>query len=415
MLRFLFIGIFLLILIPLIFVQSVFSESHQVTSKIWLISSNENGCSTANYHATTFMQSISFVYLGMYGLTGDFREPQCVFLWEAEKAPEKLSEAMSEVDLPILIIDSEIESEIFYTPNKYDHWQLLGFDSPHIVTPYFSIPSISQTASWKLSHQLSHFIIHHYRASELFYLNWIHVVDSEFKQCIEQRKRIGLCHGRYTPVYGIPIPSIDKSQTEMIMLRIHPNLYTGEKKSYEEFYLSREILSESNSQVIVFPKWVMQVENWYDDGLISDSEFENAIKHYSSKGIIDSQNLASESASGSQLSTLKLNRINKIIGGQPIVFSGSLSSSYGIIPNAEILIKSDGECPVGGIIAKGKTDKYGKFRIYSVSEVWGGNDNLIHIYAEFSGNEIFALSESTSQQVVISPGNAQHCGFRQGL
>ena len=132
------------------------------------------------------------------------------------------------------------------------------------------------------------------------------------------------------------------------------------------------------------------------------------------KGVIDS-NFAVDVKLGTQESILKLNRINKIIGGQPIVFSGSLSSSNGPIQNAEILIKSDNECPVGGVIAKGFTDKYGQFRIYSVSEVWGGNDNLIQIYAEFSGNKIFALSESDSQQVVINPGNAQHCGFRQGL
>ncbi len=46
-------------------------------------------------------------------------------------------------------------------------------------------------------------------------------------------------------------------------------------------------------------------------------------------------------------------------GGQPIVFDGKLTTAGGkIIPNAEIVITSDGPCPVDGVIAIGVTDKH---------------------------------------------------------
>jgi len=91
-------------------------------------------------------------------------------------------------------------------------------------------------------------------------------------------------------------------------------------------------------------------------------------------------------------------------GGSTIGSSGNLSTESGeFIPNAEILIIGDGPCPSDGIIAKGVTDKRGRYRIYIETMIWDPTDNMIKIHAEYLGDEFYSPSYSQDEVIVVYP------------
>ena len=109
---------------------------------------------------------------------------------------------------------------------------------------------------------------------------------------------------------------------------------------------------------------------------------------------------------------LKLHNFNdhRFDGGQPIVFVGKLTTESGErIPDARILVKSDGPCPKDHIIASGNTDKHGRFWIYTLTKIWDESDNMIWVHAEFTGDENFSPSISNGQVVVVYPSHAEKC------
>lgn len=103
-------------------------------------------------------------------------------------------------------------------------------------------------------------------------------------------------------------------------------------------------------------------------------------------------------------------KTSRFDGGQPIVFSGKLTTEDGTrISNSAILIKSDHSCTLDGIIAKGMTDKYGKFWIYTMPKKWNHETNLIKVHAEFLGDDKFLPSKSQEQVRVIFSYHAEEC------
>ena len=63
-----------------------------------------------------------------------------MYLDEIEDNPHLLSDLMKTVDLPILITDFEINSEIFHKDIHDDHFQFVHSDKQHVVFCYCSIP-----------------------------------------------------------------------------------------------------------------------------------------------------------------------------------------------------------------------------------------------------------------------------------
>jgi len=109
---------------------------------------------------------------------------------------------------------------------------------------------------------------------------------------------------------------------------------------------------------------------------------------------------------------LRLNDIRSTMfnEGQPIVFSGKLTSISGEpIPKAEIVIKSDGTCPSDGIIGKGITNKHGRYWIYTLTKIWDPTDNMIKAHTEFLGDEKFSSSISRHEVIVVFPISGDSC------
>ena len=117
------------------------------------------------------------------------------------------------------------------------------------------------------------------------------------------------------------------------------------------------------------------------------------------------------SSSTLEKTILKLNDLKTSLfdGGQPIVFSGKITTEEGQrIKGVLILIKNNESCSSDRIIAKGLTDKYGKFWIYTIPKVWD-SDNVIKIHAEFLGNDQFAPSTSKERTIVVISGHGRNC------
>ncbi len=394
----------------IIFNQVVYAQPEPFTAKIWFITSDDSGCSNKNYESILFMQSIAFVYTSIYGgLESKYSPPQCLYLKDFENSPQKLANSMKNFDLPILIFDSEIKSNLFQISEKHTHFEFVLYPNPHIVFCYCSIPAESHVATWAMSHQLSHFILKYFGASELFYLQWVHEKDKDATECIQIRRQPGLCSTRWTPVFGI-------SPTEMITVKVHHDL-VNDFTSLEQMELAKKAFYYNQTSFDKNFSWINQVEDWYKDGLISKLEFDNAVKFISKLDVAENliQNKYNQPP-GNVNTILKLNRINAINAGSPIIFSGSLNSNSGFkIENAEILIKSDEGCPANAIIAQGFTDKKGKFLIKTTSMVWNSDDRIMNIFAEFLGNDVYTSSSSRTYNVVTNSGNGQNCNFIEGL
>lgn len=399
----------MLILFVFIFSQNVYAESKPVNTKIWFITSSDYGCTTTNYNAILFLQSIGFVYFSMYGIDSKFSPPQCLYFSEFEKSPTKFVERMEDFDLSIIIVDSEEQLDYFSSNENFDHFLLNELESPRILFCYCSIPATSHTATWALSHQLSHFILKTIGEPPVVYLNGVHDIEKEAQRCIENRKYPGSCKTRWTPVFG----NIVK---EMMTVKIHPYYYE-ELNSLEQLALAKKSAEYKEFSFNYNLKWFNQVELWYNDGLISITEFENTLQFLKKFEIINKFEAKKEKLQeGNTKTVLKLNKINKINGVTPTVFSGTLLTESGHrIVNEKILIKSFEDCPANNIIAEGKTDKNGKFLITNNLLVWSNNKNIMKIYAEFLGNEQNEQSSSRQYNIVISHGNGQNCHFVEGL
>jgi len=103
---------------------------------------------------------------------------------------------------------------------------------------------------------------------------------------------------------------------------------------------------------------------------------------------------------------LRLNDIttSTFNGGYPIGFSGNLFTESGkIIADVEILIIGDGPCPSDGIIAKGQTDKRGRYRIMVETMIWDPTDNMIKIHAEYLGDEFYSPAYSQDEVIIVYP------------
>jgi len=85
------------------------------------------------------------------------------------------------------------------------------------------------------------------------------------------------------------------------------------------------------------------------------------------------------------------------------------TSSGEPIAKTEIIIKIDTPCPSDGIIAKGLTDKKGRYFIMTEALIWDEKDNMIKAHAEFLGNTEYSPSISRDQIIVIYPSHGKKC------
>jgi len=207
------------------------AQTEQVTSKILLITSDKFGCSPKNQEGIKFLQSTAFVYFTLYGVKSEFDTAQCLYITQVENDLDNFLYSIQNYDLPIIVFDSNISSHLFSLEN-YHHSKFVEYEKPHIVFCYCSIPTKSHTATWELSHQLSHFILELQGEPTEISHDWVHEAESESVNCVNIRKYPGLCSNRWTPVFGDP-------SITMMTVKIHPD-YFKEIGPIDQLLLSRE-------------------------------------------------------------------------------------------------------------------------------------------------------------------------------
>ena len=361
-------GVIAILLVP----NSLSFAEETLTSKIWFITSDDSGCSNVNHDAIKFIESIAIKYLVVYGMEHVFFPPQCMYLDEIEENPHRLSDLMKTVDMPILITHSEINSEIFHKDMRDDHFQFIHYDKQHVVFCYCSIPFKDHTPGWQLSHQIAHYVLDSLGEPESLSIDWVHDAEKKSINCVNLQKRPGLCGDLWTPIVG----NIPK---EIMTVKVHPNYYTN-----GTYGKSSVDLSQYHTEYFK----------------INESEIDSKTK------------------TGLEKTNLSITKFRSSFfnGNQPIVFSGKLTASTGEpISNAEIIIKHDSSCPSDGIVAKGQTDKHGRFKIYILSQVWDVDDGLSKFYAVYDGDSKYLHSISNPQTIVVFSQNAQSCNFLNGL
>jgi len=193
-----------------------------------------------------------------------------------------------------------------------------------------------------------------------------------------------------------------------------PNCKSVLLNEYYENPISKSEISERIPQNLWM--WLDKLANWNDKSIISNQEFSNAIDYLVKREIIEqSPNeikkifLEPKIKNQSVLAMVDIMspRFNE---GQPIVFEGKLTDSFGNpIPYEPIMIQSDGQCPANHIIAKGITDKHGRYKIFTNALLWDEQDGLITTFAKFFGNDSFEQSVSDSQVIVVYPVKGEKC------
>ena len=167
----------------------------------------------------------------------------------------------------------------------------------------------------------------------------------------------------------------------------------------------------------VIPKnvlmWITNLSKWYNAGIISETEFSNALNYLLKKGIInsipDEFKIVSEIQNKTNLMLVKF-RNSMFNEGSPIVFEGKLTGFHGeSIHNATIWIKGDGPCPSDNIIAQGITDKHGRYKILTHAQLWDEKDGKIITHAEFLGTNNLAPSKSNPQIVIVYEVKGEKC------
>ncbi len=150
--------------------------------------------------------------------------------------------------------------------------------------------------------------------------------------------------------------------------------------------------------------WTKNIFIWHEQGKISEDELLNFIKYLEDNKIISKSSLREKTV-------LKIHQFRelKFSGGDPVVFSGKLTTESGqAVPDAKILIKNEGPCPDDGIIGDGITDKHGNFWILILTKVWD-ESNTVKAHAEFDGNYEYLPSISSIQGFVVYPSHGEKC------
>jgi len=222
----------------------VYAEN--LTVKLWFITSNENGCSIWNEQALDFYQTVTVQYMPMYDLHGYLEEAKCVRLIDVAENYDEFVEARQSVDLPIIVLDhTEATSQLKIQQNEYGHYHFVDDERFGIVFGAFAAYSIEDKKSaWTLSHEISHFALHHKGTPYSVYADWVHGIQTEYDSCNEKSQ----CTELWTTVIStsgqlIPVMTTYK-----------------EIESSEQPYVSTTTPDKGNEVIFAFPEGKLVVK-----------------------------------------------------------------------------------------------------------------------------------------------------------
>ena len=135
----------LLVLFPI--AQNVFGET--LDYSVIFVNSIDDQCSSRNYGALEFYETITDQYLTKYGISHNLNDSICITLNELQNNIQKIAS----FDLPIMILDSNSALNRLFETNELGHWQYTGLTGKdQIILGSFTPFTESDTGAWTLSH-----------------------------------------------------------------------------------------------------------------------------------------------------------------------------------------------------------------------------------------------------------------------
>jgi len=173
--------IFFSLIVPT--VSNAYAET--LTTKLWFITNNENGCSIWNELSLDFYQSVTAQYLPMYDMHGTLIDGKCVRDIDVVNDYDEFIKARQSVDLPIIVLDHTVGTwQLKTLQNELGHYWLVDDERFGIVFGSFARFTVEDKESaWTLSHEISHYVAHYRGVSFSDNADWVHEVDTKYDNC----------------------------------------------------------------------------------------------------------------------------------------------------------------------------------------------------------------------------------------
>jgi tetratricopeptide (TPR) repeat protein len=163
---------------------------------IMFVNSDEQ-CSSRNYDALSFYETITDQYLNKYGISHSLNDSTCITLDKLETNILKTKSS----DLSIIVLDSSSALNYLFETNELGHWQYKGASGRNqIIFGSFTPFTESDTGAWILSHELSHFALHYKGQPDSIYGDWVHQIQAEADTCINENLSLNQCSNLWTIV-----------------------------------------------------------------------------------------------------------------------------------------------------------------------------------------------------------------------
>lgn len=268
---------------------------------IIFVNSIDEQCSSRNYDALNFYETITDQYLNKYGISHNLKDSICVTLDNLESNIQEIEP----LDLPIMILDSNSALNFLFETNELGHWQYKGATGKdQIVFGSFTPFTESDTGAWTLSHELSHFALHYKGESDVIFGDWVHSIESQARDCLNENLSLNQCPDLWSTVIApsgkdIKVMKIyDAYDSQNYVDDVQPNIkpvqntYVETKYDSSSFWNCRNYVNaEKYSQAITCYEKIINnipVDNLDYSSALSDlarsyhkvGDYETSIEYY---------------------------------------------------------------------------------------------------------------------------------------
>lgn len=162
---------------------------------VWFVTSADK-CSDRNIEAMEHYRSVTYQFLNKYKINHDYPVAQCI---DVDILPELVDKYSQSYDLLIIIPDIWNSLKWLVSKNRGGHYYYNGQTNiivSEAVSPYVE----SKSATWILSHELSHFALAWKGYSSDVYVQGVHTLQSSYDRCISEDSTGAFCPQLWTTI-----------------------------------------------------------------------------------------------------------------------------------------------------------------------------------------------------------------------
>jgi hypothetical protein len=191
--------IIIVIVFVLLIPSTVFAQTGDVSVKHWFITSYENGCSTDNQKSLEFYEKLTSQYLSKQNIHGNQDVGNCVRGIDVANDVKGFESALTNYDLPIIILDGFSGLDYTISTDAFGHWKWQN-NQDVIIFASLSPFVESDSGAWTLSHELSHFALHSKGYPQSIFSGWVHQEQEKVNSCVKNNLSLNDCPTLWTTV-----------------------------------------------------------------------------------------------------------------------------------------------------------------------------------------------------------------------